>query len=436
MMPATVVENRLSRGRRKKLCCGSQPRTGRCCGCSNTLLVLLIVGVATSLCLSSSFSSPSLSSSIFGKVEAWTIATHRRQQQSCHSSQLHTKSVGSRSRTRSRRRRTALFSLDPKSRVTSTIDSDAADDIVQTMDSLMEWFSGDFDNYQQVVEDRRLGLLPKEGGGHEHFHCTLIPVNTTTRLAAFYFDGNPQRIFRFRFYEIVEVVEPTSGELSSFSSSPSSSIEMRLYTLHPELETKLRSHADEPSTWPTIFYEFDPISSSSTVELPKVSILPKCEIAWSTQKDPAQHSYIDDVQEDSLRSTSSKLSPVHAVMVYGEAIVNSTIIPGMMIRIVDQLSLFENSFYINDRGFDPASGDYIYGNQRDVPYVLQRVSRFVPQSIDDGTGPAEAKQYHREIVDADLEWTLGPRWRSEEEYDQKIESIGGPSIGIKRSVKK
>ena len=328
----------------------------------------------------------------------------------------------------------------------SPIDSDAnADsDSDQVMGSLMEWFSGDFDNYRQVLEDRRLGLHPKEGGGHEHFHCTLIPVNTTTRLAAFYFDGNPQRIFRFRFYKIVEVVESTGGNSSSSSSSSSTntskSIEMHLYTLHPDLEKILRSNADEPSTWPTLFEEFDPVSSSAT-ELPKVSILPKCEISWSTQKDPTQHSYIEKFQEDSLLgSASTKLSPIHAVMVYGEAIVNSTIIPGMMIRIVDQLSLFEDTFYINDRGFDPTSGDYIYGNQRDIPYVLQRVSRFVPcKSLDNnGTGPAATVQqtYDREIVDADIEWTLGPRWRTEEEYDQKILSIGGPSIGIKRSVNK
>ena len=32
---------------------------------------------------------------------------------------------------------------------------------------LMENFQGDFDNYNQVLEDRAQDLLPREGGGHE-----------------------------------------------------------------------------------------------------------------------------------------------------------------------------------------------------------------------------------------------------------------------------
>ena len=32
---------------------------------------------------------------------------------------------------------------------------------------LMEHFQGDFDNYNQVLEDRAQDLLPREGGGHE-----------------------------------------------------------------------------------------------------------------------------------------------------------------------------------------------------------------------------------------------------------------------------
>jgi hypothetical protein len=45
---------------------------------------------------------------------------------------------------------------------------------------LSDWFQGDFDNYAQVVEDRKQKLEPREGGGHEHFHCTLVPVTEST----------------------------------------------------------------------------------------------------------------------------------------------------------------------------------------------------------------------------------------------------------------
>ena len=91
-------------------------------------------------------------------------------------------------------------------------------------------FQGNFDNYQQVVEDRANGLLPREGVGHENFNFTLIPVSETGRLAAFYCDGNPQRILRFRYYEFL------------MNESDGHSLEIQLYTLHPDLKAILREN--------------------------------------------------------------------------------------------------------------------------------------------------------------------------------------------------
>ena len=108
----------------------------------------------------------------------------------------------------------------------------------------------------------------------------------------------------------------------------------------------------------------------------------------------------------------------HAVMVHGEAIVESTLLPGVKIRILDQLSLFEDVFYINDRGLDPQTGAFFYGNQRGVPYRLERVSTLVGNE--------------RQIVNEDLKWTLGRQWRTEEDYQDKIDAIGGPSAKMSR----
>jgi hypothetical protein len=313
---------------------------------------------------------------------------------------------------------------------------------------LLECFQGDFDNYRQVVEDRQKNLLPKEGGGHEHFHCTLIPLNDTSRLAAFYFDGNPNRIFRFRYYEFVNGMR----QKSDFDV-----VEMRLCTLNPTLETILRANAHDPLSWPSIFEEFQPPS----IEEPKLNLLPKCEITWSLEKDPVQHSYAIDIPEigddenadrsddgetyDRFLETSRSL---HAVMVHGQAIVDSTIVPGMKIRILDQLSLYDDVFYINDRGFDPVSGAFIYGNQRGVPYRLERVTSLsgTPSSSSPSTSSSAKFQQQddiilrqstsndiqRHVVDPDLKWTLGPRWRTADEYDIRLQAIGGPSAGISK----
>jgi len=272
---------------------------------------------------------------------------------------------------------------------------------------LSDWFQGDFDNYAQVVEDRRQNLQPREGGGHEHFHCTLVPVTESTRLAAFFFDGNPDRIFRFRYYEMI----PPSTE--------DGAVEMMLNTLHPELEKALKLEASNPLIWSSIFKDFQPTTENE----PKVNRLTNCEISWSFQIDPIQHSYLGDTPESEEREKSKSL---HAIMVHGPTIVNSTIVPGMQIRIVDQLSLYEDVFYINDRGFDPTTGSFIYGNQREVPYRLERVSAISSNSalVDEGL--------QRVVTNSDLEWTMGPEFRSAKDYELKLESIGGPSVEMNR----
>jgi hypothetical protein len=260
---------------------------------------------------------------------------------------------------------------------------------------LTDRFQGDFDNYNQVVEDRKQNMLPREGGGHEHIHCTLIPLTNTSRLAAFYFDGAPQRMFRFRYYELLPSTSDTRG----------TRMEMRLYTLNPELEGLFRAQSEDPVSWPAIFESFqaDPPLSD------KIRNLPNCEVSWSLEMDPDEHAYV-------LNITNKQ--GVHAVMVHGEAIVDSQMAPGSKIRILDQLSLFDDVFYINDRGFDPETGAYIYGNQREIPFRLDRVTTCKPQG--------------RNVVDAELQWTLGPKWRDEGEYEENMAAIGGPSAAMNK----
>jgi CpeT/CpcT family (DUF1001) len=247
-------------------------------------------------------------------------------------------------------------------------------------EDFLSTFSGDFDNYQQVVKDRQNGLLPREGGGHEHIHCILVPVAINTRLAAFYFDGNPMKIFRFRFYEILD-----DGV-------------MKLYTLSPDLEVNLRREA-EPTNWPQIYDEYNSGDSSHIQELSN------CDVQWSQVPDPCQHDYALKAYPDRPGN--------HAIMIHGEATVESTMMPGVKILVRDQLSLWDDEFWIHDRGFDPATMTFIYGNQLGVPYQLQRVTRM--------------KEGKRVVCRSDLKWTLGSDWRTEEEYQRKLQAINGVS---------
>jgi hypothetical protein len=299
------------------------------------------------------------------------------------------------------------------------------------MATLLDRFCGDFDNYRQVVQDRKNGLLPREGGGHEHIHAVFVPVTQHARLAAFYFDGNPNALFRFRYYHFVPFV----------SSSPENSelVDTYLYTLSPDLYSKV-SNAP-PVEWSRLFREHlkllgdengvDDIFSGATeddggygdltqmaLHLGAIQNLPRCEVRWSWEIDPVQHSYVDMKQSASSDDrTSNNDDGIHAVMVHGEATVvsSSPNSPGRKILIRDQLSLYELLFYIHDRGWDPDTMEYIYGNQRGVPYILERVTR----RYANGTMIS---------VDPDLSWTIGSAYRSNEEYQQYMDQVGGPSI--------
>jgi len=287
--------------------------------------------------------------------------------------------------------------------------------------ALLERFQGDFDNYNQVLEDRKEGMLPREGGGHEQIHCLLLPVfvasslmtpspndvignRKAARLAAFYFDGIPQRIFRFRYYALSET---------------KAGADMKLYCLSPTLEGQLRA-MDDPMDWIAAFENY--ASKHGDENEPAVTLLEKCDVRWSSELDPIQHEYAlkrnREIEQNEKHNDLADLG-IHAVMTYGEATVDSTMMPGQKIRIMDQLSLWEDQFWIHDRGFDPETGAFIYGNQRGIPYRLERVANILQNKSGD------INSTKRQVVNEPLQWTLGPTWRTEEEYEAKLDALGG-----------
>jgi len=260
---------------------------------------------------------------------------------------------------------------------------------------------------------------------------------TTARLAAFYFDGIPNRIFRFRYYELVPVYNRSNSTADTITH-----VDTILYTLHPQLETLLRQHATSPLEWPGLFREFqdnftktDDTNNGSTSEI--VQILPKCEVRWSWDCDPILHAYALEYQHTDCTSKTGpppERAGIHATMVHGQAIVQSQMIPGQQILIKDQLSLYADALFIHDRGFDPETGNFIYGNQRNIPYQLQRVT-----SIHDSrtiVGEEEKQQdtentnksMTRTVVRPDMTWTLGESYRTMEEYQDKMDAMGGPTF--------
>mmetsp|Transcript_32052 Transcript_32052/g.65421 ORF Transcript_32052/g.65421 Transcript_32052/m.65421 type:complete len:438 (+) Transcript_32052:115-1428(+) len=335
-------------------------------------------------------------------------------------------------------------------------------------EQLISRFQGDFDNYNQVIQDRHHGLTPGEGGGHEHIHCTLVPCPRQLKhnssesfssrkhqdqwvLAAFYFNGNPQQIFRFRMYRLI----PPEFEQGK------STVRMILHTLSPELEGKLRKNSDDPCKWWVDVWDILIGSRECNLHQPEVesdeiwklfqstglqslvSSLPGCDVLWNPKWDPSKHSYLCKDENGGTESTADDgdaLDPLlgcHATMEAGSkgAIVDSiSMIPGKRILVKDELSLWDDNFWINDRGYDPDVAEidandsstivmpYVYGNRRGVPYKLERVTRmFSAKANYDKT--IQSLSLGIEIINEDLEWTLGDKYRTEMLFRNKMKAV-------------
>ena len=249
-------------------------------------------------------------------------------------------------------------------------------------------------------------------------------------MAAFYFDGLPDRIFRFRLYSLWSRDDDDGNSECSGSANGSTTQDaeeaatatttapcgMTLYSLSAETEGMLRGLSGRPMEWGAALERY--LGSASPVE--PFRELSGCDVEWTPDPDPDRHAY--------AYGTSSRLHPDdahHAVMVNGEATIPSMMNPGSLIRVVDELSLWSDDFWINDRGFDPDTGNFIYGNQKGVPYKMRRVASLV------GVGTKQ----ERRIDNEELAWTLGDEFRSVEQYKEKMDAIGGMSTVLNASIK-
>lgn len=199
-------------------------------------------------------------------------------------------------------------------------------------------FRGDFDNLAQVERDRAAGLAPREGGGHEHIHCRLQPVDLhlpgelkgsrSHVLASYYFNGQPERVFRARLYELRAVADDADfGEC----------IQMGIYRLreqtHRQLEATQQSACD-------VGWSAHDVSPSLRI--------PDCDVFWR---------WCGERFEGRMRTES---------IVVDSPVLNKPIV------VRDDVALSQDSLWCNDRGSD-LDGNYVYGNIRDVPYKMDRV---------------------------------------------------------------
>jgi CpeT/CpcT family (DUF1001) len=221
----------------------------------------------------------------------------------------------------------------------------------------LAFFQGEFDNYEQIAEQRAKGIFPVDGGGHEHIHCSLTVLNEDMLFARYYFNGDPSVVFRSRLYRIY--VSDTSE---------SDVIEMRIFRFYEETERKLKA-----SNYDISAVEWD--------DGDVYDWLQGCEVFWERYEPPM------GTEDAGCRQLGIADGPRFVgYMKGGGCELYSREIDGR-IRVMDDLLLTSRDLWVADRGFDE-SGQFVYGNRRGIPYQMKRVDLNGPAAWTLSTGPA------------------------------------------------
>jgi CpeT/CpcT family (DUF1001) len=221
----------------------------------------------------------------------------------------------------------------------------------------LAFFQGEFDNYEQIAEQRARGIFPVEGGGHEHIHCSLTVLNDDMLFARYYFNGNPSVVFRSRLYRICVS-----------DASERGIIEMRIFRFYEETERKLKAS------------NYD-ISAIEWNDDDMYDWLRGCEVFWE-RYEPLQ----GDCDVGCRKLGIANGPRFVGYMKGGGCELYSREIDGR-IRVMDDLLLTSRDLWVADRGFDE-TGHFVYGNRRGIPYQMKRVDPDGPAAWTLSTAPA------------------------------------------------
>jgi hypothetical protein len=303
------------------------------------------------------------------------------------------------------------------------------------VEQLANRLQGDFDNYPQVLRDVANHKFPGPTGGHEHMHCTFVPLSTTTVqslfpqqqneglravLAAYYLNGQPNQLFRLRLYTMTQEEQPSFSTTTTSTTAATNTytiVRMKLYTPSDSTRESIKINIHQPLQWDQVLHGLQNDSS----DMKAFMELQRCDVLWSTHPDPNRHTYL--VKEDSNNEELVALPPTdafHAVLEKPFVVLPSANYPGSSMIIKDELSLWENQLWINDRGYNVDTLEQMYGNTHDIPYKVARVTNIIQ--------PNSSSQKFQRIPYSNnhhLMWTCGESYRTEKLYKQKMDALIG-----------
>lgn len=212
----------------------------------------------------------------------------------------------------------------------------------QNLADFMSFFQGEFDNYDQIASQRRMGMGPREGGGHEHIHCSITPVSSELLFARYYFNGDPSIVFRSRLYHV-----------TVSDSSDRGIVEMRIFRFYEETEQRLKAHNYDVNA-----IEWDDGDVYDWLE--------GCEVFWE------RYEARPDEEDSAGKQLGIEPGPRFVGYMKGGGCELYSREIGGRIKVMDDLLLTSEDLWVADRGFDDQS-NFVYGNRRGVPYKMRRV---------------------------------------------------------------
>jgi CpeT/CpcT family (DUF1001) len=195
---------------------------------------------------------------------------------------------------------------------------------VPDMKTMLSIFEGEFDNFQQVHNEKE----NKETEIHEHIHSIFAPIKLpflgeNIFYVKQYMDGDPNKIYRQRLY--------------SFKQNPSEkAIQLDIYSFKTD----------------SLYYDANKKPEKlNGLSMDKLTISQGCEVYWKQ----VDEKFIGYMKPKACNFISKR--------------------SGKRIFITDSLMLNKEEIWIRDEAYDE-DGKYVFGNKAGIHHKLKRVNFF------------------------------------------------------------
>ena len=194
-----------------------------------------------------------------------------------------------------------------------------------------DWMVGAYDNEQQAVAGAAQGKFSARDGGHELVCATIAPHPSLADVlvAAYYFERDPTKVFRFRFYEFI------TDDANQWRRQ--GHIVMRLHRPSPAADAALKAVGYDTTRYlPALDTECEALSG--------------CDVVW--RKRPWRRHFRGELEK-------------------GTCTLPSQLDPTVEITVKDDLRLWKDALWINDRVYSK-DGTLLIGNRDGIPYKLRK----------------------------------------------------------------